>query len=215
MIRLYAEAPFIWQLALRQEFFEPCQELLQLASAGTIELALPLTALVETLHTARLRSTKRNDLNNSWRDEARQLARTDGIAYQDAARALTEAVLKTAEMASDERKDLNNVITQIGACAKILLPTIGHFADAYLIEAKGLTPYDALALAGIIEDARNLDVSTGRALLALDRKAVEMRKTAGITEDFKNVGIKVFVTPSELAPWLATKGVSLVPRSAN
>lgn len=112
-------------------------------------------------------------------------------------------------MASDERKHLNTVIAQVGTFAKVLLPTIGQFADAYLLEAKGPTELDALALACIIEDARALDAATDRALLALDRRAVEARKAAGVSEDLKSADIKVFVTPRELGPWLASKGINL------
>jgi len=172
---------------------------------------LPLVALIEALGTVRLRSNKRKELNNSWREEARQLARTAGTAYQDAARALQEALLKTAEMARGEHKNLNKVIARIGTCATILLPTIGQFADSYLIEAKGPTSLDALALACILEDARNLDASTGRALLAFDRKAV----SAPITEDLKSADIKVFGTPDQLAPWLASSGITLTLASGN
>lgn len=102
MTRIYAEAPFVWQLALRQEHSESCEQLLELASAGTIVLALPLVALIETL-------------------------------------------------------------------------------------------------------------STGRALLAFDRKAI----SAPITEDLKTADIKVFGTPDQLAPWLASRGVTLTLAAAN
>lgn len=93
-MRIYVEAPFLWQLALRHEYFEVCRQLLDLASAGMLELALPLTALIETLGTVRLRTHKRNELNNRWREEAKQLDRTNDAAYKDAARALQDALLK-------------------------------------------------------------------------------------------------------------------------
>lgn len=209
MTCIYVEAPFVWQLALRQEDFQACEQLLELASAGTIVLALPLVALIETLGTVRLRSNKRNELNNSWREEARQLGRTASTGYQDAAKALQEALLKTAEMASDERKNLNKVIARLGECARILLPTIGQFTDAYLIEAKGPTSLDALALSCIVGDARSLDASIERALLAFDRRAVSVP----IMEELKSAGIKVFGTPDQLAPWLASIGVTLTLES--
>jgi len=148
---------------------------------------------------------KRSELNNSWQLEANQLRRSEGAAYQAAAAALQTAVLKTAEMASDERRNLNKVIAQIGACAQVLLPTIGQFADSYLLEVNGPTALDALALACILDDARKLDASTGRALLALDQKAI----SATIAEELKGADIKVFGTPHQLAPWLASKGVTL------
>jgi|SRR5882672_7323977 len=208
-MRIYVEAPFVWQLALRQEYFAACRQLLDLASTGSLELALPLTAFIETLTTVRLRTNKRNDLKNSWREEARQLARTNADAYQDAAKALQEALLKTAEMASDERRNLDAVIAQIGTYARILSPTIGHFTDAHRLEAKGSTELDALAIACILADAHGAATATDRALLALDRKAVEKRKATGLIEDLRSAGIKVFVTPKELAPWLASKGIEL------
>ena len=205
MTRIYAEAPFVLQLALRQEHSEFCKQLLDLASAGTIVLALPLIALIEPLSAMRLRASKRIDLRNSWRDEARQLSRTDDDTYRDAARALQQALLKTAEMANDERTNLNDVIARIGTCAKILAPTIDQFAEAYVIEGKGPTSLDALALCCILNDARTLDESTDRALLAFDLKAI----SESIREDLKGARIKVFGTPDELAPWLASRGVTL------
>jgi hypothetical protein len=203
--RIYVEAPFVWQLALRQEHAAACEQLLMLASSGAIVLALPLVALIETLNTVRVRTSKQSELNNSWRDAARQLARSDGTAYQEAATALQTALLKTAEMASDERRNLDKVIAQIGSCAQVLLPTIGQFAGAYFLEAKGPTSLDALALACILDDARKLDASSDRALLALDQKAI----SPTIAEMLKVADIKVFGSPHQLAPWLASKGVTL------
>jgi ABC-type transporter Mla subunit MlaD len=211
VIRVYAETPFVLQLALRQEHFETCKKLLDLASAGTIGLALPLVALIEPLSTMRLRASKRNELNDSWSEEARQLSRTDEPAYRDAARALQQALLKTAEMVNDERKNLNDVIARIGTCAKILAPTVDQFAEAYVIEGKGPTSLDALALSCILNDARTLDESTDRALLAFDLKAI----SAPIREDLKGARIKVFGAPDQLAPWLASKGVTLTLPPAN
>ena len=214
MIRVYAETPFVLQLALRQEHFEPCKQLLDLASSGTIVLALPLVALIEPLNTMRLRASKRNELQNSWSVEARQLSRTDEPAYRDAASALQLALLKTLEMANDERKNLNHVIAQIGSCATILPTTVDRFAESYIIEGKGptsfiegkgLTSLDALGLACILDDARTIDEATDRALLAFDRRAISPQ----ILEDLKSARIKVFGTPDQLAPWLASKGVPL------
>lgn len=108
-------------------------------------------------------------------------------------------------MANDERKTLDTVIARIGACAKILIPTVAQFADAYIVETKGPTPLDALALSCILDDARTLDKSTERALLALDRKAV----SAPVAEDLANAGVKIFGTPDKLAAWLASLGIAL------
>lgn len=158
----------------------------------------------------RLRASKRNELNDSWSEEARQLSRTDEPAYRDAARALQQALLKTAEMVNDERKNLNDVIVRLGTCAKILPLTMEQFAESYAIERKGPTSLDALGLACILDDARTVDESTDRALLALDRRAILLP----VLEDLKSARIKVFFAPDQLASWLASKGVTLsVPRT--
>lgn len=214
MIRVYAETPFVLQLALRQEHCEPCKQLLDLASARTIVLALPLVALIEPLSTMRVRASKRIQLQNSWSEEARQLSRTNEPIYRDAASALQLALLKTLEMANDERKNLNAVIAQIGRCATILPTTVDRFTECYIIEGKGQTSIiegkgptslDALGLACILDDARSIDESADRALLAFDRRAISPQ----ILEDLKSARIKVFFAPDQLAPWLASKGVTL------
>lgn len=98
------------------------------------------------------------------------------------------------------------MIAQIGTGARVLVPTIEQFAVAYMFEAKGLTPLDALALTCIVEDARKLDASAVRALLALDGKAI----SSLVAEDVKSAGLKIFLSPEKLAAWLATMGIEIV-----
>ena len=51
--------------------------------------------------------------------------------------------------------------------------------------------------------ARGADVNDERALLALDRKAIN----AAVEADFADLGVKVFKDPDGLADWLKSKGV--------
>jgi hypothetical protein len=50
-MRVYAESNFVLEIVLEQEQHQACEELVSLASAGSIELVLPAFALLEPYQT--------------------------------------------------------------------------------------------------------------------------------------------------------------------
>lgn len=210
MIRLFVETPFVLQLALRQEQAGVCAQLLDLAESGALELVVPLLALVEPLGTFRLRTNKHRERNNRWREEARDLARTDEPRYRSAAQALKEARLHMAEMDDEERRRLDAVIARTWKSARIALPSASTFQIAYELErkgqsGKGQTSIDALAIATILEDARAAPIEAKMAFYALDRRAVN----TFIVTDLSAANVKLFSHPQPLASWLKSERVDL------
>lgn len=204
MIRVYAESPFVLQLVLRQEHRATCDALVEIARVGTIELVLPVVAFIEPLGTLRLRASKRQESSNAWRAQARELARSDHQSDRQAAEALENAILSTAQMTDEERRRLDDVTAQVGSVARLLSPSVADFRRAYALEQKGATGVDALAMALIVSDATTHAVDE-HALLSLDEKSIP----ATITAELKASGMKVFTKPDELRSWLRSKSIEL------
>lgn len=211
MIRIFVETPFVLQLALRQEHSATCTRLLDLADAGEIELVVPLLALVEPLGTLRHRVSKNIERNNRWRGEAHDLARTNEPHYRQAAQALQDAGLHTAQMDDEERRNLNEVIARLWKSARVALPSATTFQTAFELEAKGQTGrdqtgIDALAIATILEDARLAPPEMRMGFFALDRKAVN----ALVRADLSAANVKFFLETESLAGWLRSEKVDLL-----
>jgi hypothetical protein len=206
VIRIFVETPFVLQLALRQEHAAFCTRLLDLADSGEIEIVVPLLALVEPLGTLRLRALKNIERNNRWRTEARDLARTNEPHYRQAAEALQDAGLHTAQMDDEERRNLNEVITRLWKSVRVALPSATTFQTAFELEsAKGQTGIDALAIASILEDARSAPPDARMGFFALDQKAVN----ALIRPDLSAANVKLFLETKQLTGWLKSEKVDV------
>jgi hypothetical protein len=211
VIRIFVETPFVLQLALRQEHAAICTRLLDLSDAGALELVVPLLALAEPLGTLRLRVSKNIERNNRWRAEARDLARTNEPHYRQAAQALQDAGLHTAQMDDEERRNLNEVIARLWRSVRVALPSATTFQTAFELEAKGQsargqTGIDALAIATILEDARSAPPDTRMGFFALDRKAVN----ALIRADLSAANVKFFLETESLTGWLKSENVEVI-----
>lgn len=75
MRRLYVESNFVLELVLAQEQSEYCENLLQAAEAGDIELVLPSFCLGEPLETLGRRHRERGRLQGLLQEEINQLRR--------------------------------------------------------------------------------------------------------------------------------------------
>ncbi|ADI64614.1 hypothetical protein [Trichormus azollae] len=77
---VYVETNFVLELALLQEQQESCQQLLNLAESGRINLILPAFSLTEPYETLICREKIRGKLLHNLRDELNQLGHS--LPYQ-------------------------------------------------------------------------------------------------------------------------------------
>lgn len=73
---VYIETNFVLELALQQEEFESCQELLTMSASGAVALVVPAYAMVEPLETLVRRDKSRKQLAERVGSELRQLGRS-------------------------------------------------------------------------------------------------------------------------------------------
>lgn len=203
MITVYAESPFVLQLAWKQEHEELCERIVNGAAGHAFELVLPMVALVEPLYVQRKNSMDRRNVAELWRKQARQLKRTNASTYQDAVAAMEDALVKAAAIEDEERASIAATISRLSAICRVLPFRESLFGEGFGIERRlDLTSVDALAIATILDDARAM--TNDRAFLSLDRKSM-----APAVSLLKDAGMDVCSAPASLEAWLRARGVTL------
>ncbi len=109
---VYVETNFILELALKQEQYSDCNELLKLAQKRKISLVLPSFSFIEPHETLIRRHKTRKDLHYRLKGEIRELARTDGYQNQEDVMKKTSDILigSTIEESASLKYIVNNVI---------------------------------------------------------------------------------------------------------
>lgn len=74
------ESNFVLELALRQEEFEHCEEILRHAEAGSIRLAVPAYSLVEPYQTWHRRAGERERIRDDLERQLSDLSRSEPYA---------------------------------------------------------------------------------------------------------------------------------------
>lgn len=203
MITVYAESPFVLQLAWKQEHEEICERIANGAAGHAFELVLPMVALVEPLNAQRKNSIERRNVADLWRKQVRQLKRTNSSIYQDAVAAMEDALVRAAAIDDEERAGIAATISRLSAISRVLPFRESLFGEGFSIERRlDLTSVDALAIATILDDARVM--THDRAFLSLDRKSMAPAISA-----LKDAGVDVCNAPASLEAWLKARGVTL------
>lgn len=152
MVIVYVESNFVLELSLGQEQAEACEQLLELAEQGRIELAVPAFALVEPLWTLKELTARRGRKLKEIRDEFAQMHRNP--LFKELGQSVHEELRGLFETCRDEevaqharvRGRLLAVATTIPLDARIL-----READRLNGELD-LDHFDAIMLASILTD---------------------------------------------------------------
>lgn len=146
---VYIETNFVLELALEQEEWESCQELLTVSAAGTIALATPAFALVEPLETLVRRDKSRRELAERVRAELRQLGRSEFYRHDAPGhQALVELLIKSGD---DELRRYMDTRSKLVELATIIPLNQEILASVPAVQANhSLSQQDALILASMV-----------------------------------------------------------------
>jgi len=153
-VKIYVESNFVLELALEQEQFGSCTEILAICEAGKGRLILPAYCLAEPLEKIARQTARRRELHSQFELELRQLNRRalTAIAIGDldtVARHLLHGIRDDRRRFSDVRNQLLNV-------AEILPLTREVIEDAARQETpKELTGQDALVYSSVLLHLRS------------------------------------------------------------
>lgn len=151
-MRVYAESNFVLEMVLEQEQHQACEELVSLASAGSIELVLPAFALLEPYQTI----ARREDDGKRFRDNlvahAKQLERTAWIATDVPQLHTAAGLLLHAEQETWKR--FVGVRSKLLAVARMVALDSRALQDASALATQfDLELPDAVMLASVLGDA--------------------------------------------------------------
>ena len=108
---VYVESNFVLELALFQEQYESCQELLDLAETNKIHLIVPAFSLAEPYKTLIRNNKKRQKLSEDLKKELSQLRRS--LPYQEQIRTFEDTTAFLVSSQQEQKQRLDAVIEKI------------------------------------------------------------------------------------------------------
>jgi len=142
------ESNFVLELAFLQKDSSSCERLLELAEAGSIELALPAFCVGEPYERLVRRDRQRRDVHRKLSEELRELARS--AHYAAATENLGSLTGLLVDSGEQEKKSLNEVLRRLIATATLIPIDRDVLAAALGAQAElGLSPQDSIVYASV------------------------------------------------------------------
>lgn len=188
---VYAESNFILELAFHQEDCKSCEEIVELAEAGSIQLVLPAYCIGEPYERMVRRDRQRRDVHRKLTDELRELRRS--APFADSAAKLTELTTVLVEAGEQEMNHLNNTLTRLLSVASLIPVEASVIQEALAAQSSlGLSPQDSIVYASVRSRVR----------------------TAGVVQLFVNKNVKDFLIP-QIEEEFTKHRCKLIPRFAD
>ena len=148
-MNVYVESNFVLELALLQEQYPSCEEILRLCEAGRVQLIIPAYSLAEPYETLVRRHKQRQRMKTELDDELRQLART--TTYSHRLRGFEHLTALLIDSADEEAKQLETVRSRLLKVAEVIpLEAPILIAATQYQRAHGFSPQDALVYAAVL-----------------------------------------------------------------
>jgi hypothetical protein len=148
-LNVYVETNFVLELALAQEQYASCDEILALAEAGRVRLLIPAYSLIEPYETLRRRHQDRARVKGDLDREFGQLGRT--ASYAARLQGFREARALLVDSTDDEATRLESVRSRLLEIAEVIpLETKVMQASRRLQADVDLSPQDAIVLASVL-----------------------------------------------------------------
>jgi predicted nucleic acid-binding protein len=145
---VYVETNFLLEIAFQQESYESCEEILRLASSGSISLVLPACSVAEAYLGWHGINRRRRKFHAELQNHLREMSRSASFrGLVDQYRDVLDALIAGGE---ESRKRLIAAIASVeseGATIPVtalIIFMVGLHEDAY-----SLSPQDALVLASV------------------------------------------------------------------
>ena len=148
-MNVYVESNFVLELALLQEQYPSCEEILSLCEAHRVRLIIPAYCLAEPYETLTRRRKQRKRIKKELDGELRQIARTATYADRlSGFRRLTDLLINIAE---EEARRFEEVRSRVAEAAEVVT------LDASVLSAgtkyqrlQGFSPQDALVYSSVL-----------------------------------------------------------------
>ena len=155
---IYVETNFLICLGIQQEQSDAAKNILELATSGSIDLAIPDLAVVEAIHTVtgwRHRHDRLRDDLNKELAELRRVPSTSDLS--SSIHKIEEAVGVLTGLDTRQLKDLLDAIQLVVASSRIIPLSSAIFQSAAVFQQQGgISPLDSILVASIAADLESL-----------------------------------------------------------
>lgn len=153
-MKVYVESNFVLELALLQEQWESCEEMLKLCEAERAHLIVPAYCLAEPYETLTRRQRNRKRMGREVSLELDQLDRTKTYAGQlGGFRELTDFLIESAE---GEDKRLEGVSSRLLHMAEVIPLNANVLESATGYRSRhGFSPQDSIVYASVLSHVEN------------------------------------------------------------
>lgn len=115
---VYVESNFVLELALEQEQYKSCEEIISICESDEIKLVIPAFCIAEPYETLGRRANERTQMKTSLRNVLRLLSRSQ--SYQQEVTALQEVGNLLIRSIEDEQQRLHQTFERILKIAEII-----------------------------------------------------------------------------------------------
>ena len=189
---VYVESNFVLERALEQEQSDSCSEIMDLASKGSLQLAVPAFSLAEPHDAISRKEAARSRLSGDLRSHLTELGRSKPHrAIPASFDTLAEVLISNARQ---EREGLRSTVTELLRLADIIsLDALVLKSGAEIQVEYGLSGQDAIVLASVLA---HLDDTKPDESCFLNRNAKDF-DDPNIRESLNARGCKFFSNFSE------------------
>jgi predicted nucleic acid-binding protein len=149
-MNIYVETNFVLELALMQEQYKSCGNIISDCQEGKINLVIPAYCLVEPYETLIRRTKTRQKLKEDIKTQLEELARSE--PYKEEVAALKNDLTNLLAGSSDEDNErLREVLSRILSLAEVIPLAPNILTSAFEFESSlNLSPQDSIVYASVI-----------------------------------------------------------------
>ena len=195
---IYVESNFVLEVAFAQEESQACEQILDLAEAGRVDLILPAFSISEPYDALRRREARRSKLHDDVARELGELRRT--ASYAEQVERLLGPLGLLVQSSDDETSRLDDALKRLVDKAELVSVDAGILVRATgLREERGLSPQDAMVYSSVLQSLEKKD--TGEEKRFLNRNTRDFL-TPDIQADLEPFSCRVIPTFSDGLAWL-------------
>lgn len=186
-MNIYVETNFVLELALMQEQYKSCENIISDCQEGKINLVIPAYCLVEPYETLIRRSKIRQELKENVKYQLEQLARSE--PYKEKVDAIKDDLTNLLAGSNDEDNErLREVISMILSLTEVVPLDPSVLTAAIEFESNfGLSPQDSIVFASVMN---HLKIAGEGKKCFLNRNSRDF-DTSDIVEALDNYGCKM------------------------
>ncbi|MYC83781.1 MAG: PIN domain-containing protein [Acidobacteria bacterium] len=148
-MNVYDESNFVLELALFQDQWKSCEEILNLCEAKRVQLVVPAYSLTEPYETLTRRQKQRKSIKEDLDVELRQIARS--ATQRDRAHRFGDLTALLINIADEETNNLEQVRSRLMNSASVLPLDSSVLAVSTQYQRKhGFSPQDALVYSSVL-----------------------------------------------------------------